>query len=63
MTSYGTEYPFGQFGSALLAVSSPNLLPTPSLPAFGVEKGGGRGWIDNLDAVGALFSGSQNTGV
>ena len=30
-TSYGMEYPFGQFGSAVLAVSPPKLLPTPSL--------------------------------
>lgn len=30
-TSYGPEYPFGQFGSAVLAVSSPRILSTPSL--------------------------------
>jgi len=28
---YGTEYPFGQFGSAVLPVSPPKILPTPSL--------------------------------
>lgn len=27
MTFYGMEYPFGQLGSAVLAVSPPNLLP------------------------------------
>ena len=26
MTSHGLEYPFGQFGSAVLAVSPPNFL-------------------------------------
>ena len=31
MTSYGMGYPFGQLGSAVPAVSPPNLLPTPSL--------------------------------
>ncbi|KAK4806753.1 hypothetical protein QYF61_005549 [Mycteria americana] len=30
-TSFGMEYPFGQFGSAVLAMSPPKLLPTPSL--------------------------------
>jgi len=29
--SYGMEYPFGQFGSAALAMSPPKILPTPSL--------------------------------
>ena len=29
------EYPFGHFGSAVLALSPPNLLPTPSLLGFG----------------------------
>ncbi|CAM9620143.1 unnamed protein product, partial [Bubo scandiacus] len=29
-TSYGMEYPFGQFGSAVLVVSPPKILPTPS---------------------------------
>ena len=33
MTSHGTEYPFGQFGSAVLAVSPPNFLFLSSLPA------------------------------
>ena len=31
MTSYGMEYPFGQFGSAVLAVSPPNFLCPSSL--------------------------------
>ena len=30
-TSYGMEYPVGQFGSAVLVVSLPKILPTPSL--------------------------------
>ena len=30
-TSYGMEYPFGQFGSAVPAMSPPKILPTPSL--------------------------------
>lgn len=30
MTSYGAEYPFGQFGSALLAVLPPSLLCSSS---------------------------------
>lgn len=33
MTSYGIEYPFGQFGSAVLAVSPPSFLCTSSLLA------------------------------
>ena len=33
MTSYGMEYPFGQFGSAVLAVSLPNFLCPSSLLA------------------------------
>ena len=33
MSSYGMEYPSGQFGSALLAVSPPNLLCPSSLLA------------------------------
>ncbi|KAJ7424018.1 rna-directed dna polymerase from mobile element jockey-like [Pitangus sulphuratus] len=33
--SYGMEYLFGQIGSAVLAMSPPNLLPTPRLLAFG----------------------------
>ena len=36
MTSYGMEYPFGQFGSAVLCVSPPNFLGTPSPLAGGV---------------------------
>ena len=36
MTSYGMECPFGQFGSAVLAVSPPNFLCIPSLLAGGV---------------------------
>jgi len=50
--SYGTEYPCGQFGSALLAVSPPNFLLTPSLLTGGgrVEK------REKLNYVQALFS-------
>ncbi|GAB0203719.1 mitochondrial enolase superfamily member 1 [Grus japonensis] len=49
MRSYGMEYPFGQFGSAVLAVSPPKILPTPNLLAFGGEGGDvgeteGRDW-------------------
>ncbi|PKU30181.1 rna-directed dna polymerase from mobile element jockey-like [Limosa lapponica baueri] len=36
-TSYGMEYPFRQFGSAVLAMSPPKTLPTPSLLAFGTR--------------------------
>ncbi|GAB0188317.1 hypothetical protein GRJ2_001297000 [Grus japonensis] len=35
MTSYGTEYPFGQFGSAVLAVSPPSFLGTPAFSLVG----------------------------
>lgn len=42
--AYEIEYPFGHFGSAILAVSSPKLFPTPSLLAF--EAGVGNGWSD-----------------
>lgn len=30
-TSYGMEYPFGQLGSPVLALSPPKILPTPIL--------------------------------
>jgi len=33
MASHGVEYPFGQFGPAVLAVSPPSFLCTPSLLA------------------------------
>lgn len=33
MTLYEVEYPFGQFGSPVPAVSPPCILPTPSLHA------------------------------
>lgn len=36
--SYGMEYPFGEVGSAVLAMFPPKILPTTSL----VVKGGGR---------------------
>ena len=39
MLSYGMEYPFGQLGSAVPAVSPPNFLCTPSLLAGGVGWG------------------------
>jgi len=41
------EYPFNQFGSTVLAMSPPNLLPTPSLLAFVEVKEGC--WRDSLD--------------
>ena len=41
-TSYGMEHPFGQLGSAVLAMSPHKLLPTPSLLAFGVGGVGGQ---------------------
>lgn len=47
----GMEYPFSQFGSAVLVVSALNLLPTP------------RGRSKSLKAVQALFSNSWNAGV
>ncbi|KAK4806218.1 hypothetical protein QYF61_001141 [Mycteria americana] len=53
--SYGMEYPFRQFGSAVLAMSPPKILPTPSLLVRG------ECWRDSLDAVRALLSSSQNT--
>jgi len=39
-TSCSVEYPFGQFGSAVLAMSLPKLLPTPWPVAFGGWVGG-----------------------
>ena len=59
--AYGMEYPFGQLGSAVPAMSPPKLLPTRSLLAFWGEGGNCR--EDSLDAVRALLSSSQNTGV
>lgn len=56
--SYGMEYPFGHFGSAALPVSPPKILPTPQPTGEG-----GEFWRASLDAVGALLSSSQNTGV
>ena len=34
MMSYGMEYPFGKFGSAVLAVSPPSFLCNPSLSSW-----------------------------
>lgn len=49
MMPYDMKHPFGQFMSAVLAVFSPSLLSTPSLPALEeVEK------TENLDTVWAL---------
>jgi len=42
MISYGVEYPFTEFGSAVLAVLLPNLLPIPSLPTGGGGRVGKR---------------------
>jgi len=39
MMSYGTGHPFGQLGSAVLPVSPPSHLCTPSLLAGGVVQG------------------------
>jgi len=56
--SYGIQYPFGQFVSAVLAISPPKILPILSL--LGEE---GKRWKDSLDAVQTLLSSSQNTGM
>jgi len=55
------EYPSGQFGSAVLIVSTAKILAIPSLLAFGGE--GGECWRHSLDADWALYRSSQNTGV
>ena len=54
MMSYGLEYPFGQLGSAVPAVSPPSSLCTPSLLAGGVRSRNG------LDSVSALLSNNEN---
>jgi len=46
-------HPFGQFESAVLAVSPPSFLPTHSLLAGGAE------WEGDLDAVQYLLSSTQ----
>lgn len=56
MTLRSMECPFGQFRLAVPAVSTPSLLPTSSLLAWG--KAGGR--EESLDAVQAVPSNSQN---
>lgn len=61
MASYEIEYPFGHFRSAILAVSSLKLFPTPSLLAFGA--GVGDGWRDSPDAVQALLRSRQSISV
>jgi len=38
-TSYFMEYPLGQFGSAVLGLSPPKILPTPSLLGEGGNAG------------------------
>lgn len=40
------EHPFGHSGSAVLAVPSPNLLPTLNL-LTGAQEGGGAEWGDH----------------
>jgi len=52
------EYPFGQLGSAIPAVSTPipSLHPQPTLK-------GSRARSKGLEAVQELFRSSQNTGV
>ena len=57
-TSYAVEYPVAQFGSAVLAVSPPRILPTLSLLGCVCEY-----WRGSLDAVQALPNSSPNTGV
>lgn len=52
---FGMEY---QLESAVLALSSPNLLSTPSLLAF---RAVGGCWRHSLDAVGAVPRSSQST--
>jgi len=57
MTSYGSEYNFGQLGSAVQALSTPSLLPASTYLLQGQRD------RESLDAVQALLSSSQNTGV
>jgi len=52
-TSCGTEYPFSQFGSAVLAMS---FLRSCSALDYWVRRG--ECWSDSLDAVRALLSSS-----
>lgn len=65
MTSYCMEYPFHQFKSAVLAVSTPHCLPSPGLLSFGHRGSGsgGDGWRDSFDVVPALLTNSQIIGV
>lgn len=51
---YGTEYPFGQFASAVLTTFPPSLLSTPNLLAH-ARRVRNR---EHLDNVYALFSNS-----
>lgn len=61
MTLYGMQYLSGQFRSAVMAVFPPNLLFTSYLFAAGSgDRVGKRG---SFDAVHALFSNNQSTGV
>jgi len=46
---YDMEYPFGEFWSAIPAMSPLNLSPNHSPLAFGAQVGGG--WTDSFDAV------------
>jgi len=55
--SYGMEYHFVHFESAVLAMSPPKTLPTLTLLVRGDC------WRDSLDAVQALLSSNQNTDV
>jgi len=50
--SYGMEYAFGQFGSTVLAMAPPKILPAPSLLMRQ------QCWRDSLDAVQAVLSSS-----
>ena len=56
MMSYGLEHPLGQLGSAVPAVSPPQLLVPPQPPRWW----GGVRSKKGLDSVQALLSNSEN---
>lgn len=60
MTLHGMEYPFGQFVSAVLAVSFSSFLPDLSLLTVGLDRVGKR---ESLDTAQGPCSNRQNIGV
>lgn len=54
MTPFDMHYPFGQFGSDVLAISPHHLLATPSPLTLW-----GGGWRESLDAMQTLFNSTQ----